>query len=345
MLGVGSARGWQGFGAAEVGRRLGLAGEVVQRLAPVCGVGGPEVVLPSDEGVGQLCGRLGIERVDRDSLLVARPDAGRQPELWWVLNCSYRLLLAQMGQRRRGNPAWAALPDETGSVGRHLFVWAFLAAVPHVRDYHATIGLSDAESWDSLRALGEELALSRRLTGRAGLDATWGLPMVFTGVGVRLGRLAFEREPRRTDGDANDLLRAGESVLNTHVPASGEALSDAACDASFDRAVEVAEQFPEKVVGFACHSWLMDQQLAEYLPASSNIMRFQSRFSRFGERVEADWAPLENVFHRRFDGADVPASLLDELPQRTTLERAVVSHLRRGGHWYNQTGWICTVAR
>ncbi|WP_157997004.1 acyltransferase domain-containing protein [Kribbella rubisoli] len=308
-------------------------------------MGGPEVVLPSDEGVGRLCGRLGIERVDRDSLLDARPDAVRQPELWWVLSCSYRLLLAQMGQRRRGNPAWAALPDETGSVGRHLFVWAFLAVVPHVRDYHATIGLSDDESWDSLLALGEELALSRRLTGRAGLDATWGLPMVFTGVGFRLGRLAFEREPRRTDGDANDFLRAGESALNTHVPASGEPLSEAACDASFGRAAEVVEQFAEKVVGFACHSWLMDTQLAEYLPASSNIMRFQRRFSRFGERVEADWAPLEHVFHRRYDGPRVPASLLDELPQRTTLERAIVSHLRRDGHWYNQTGWIRIVAR
>ncbi|WP_432880558.1 acyltransferase domain-containing protein [Kribbella sp. CA-245084] len=282
---------------------------------------------------------------DRDSLLAARPDAGRQPELWWVLSCSYRLLLAQMGQRRRGDPAWAPLPDDTGSVGRHLFVWAFLAVVPHVRDYHATIGLSDEESWDSLRALGEELALSRRLTGRAGLDATWGLPMVFTGVGFRLGRLAFEREPLHIGGAANDLLRPGESALNTHVPAGGEPLSDEACDTSFRRAVEVVEPFPERVVGFAFHSWLMDTQLAEYLPASSNIMRFQRRFSRFSERVEADWAPLEHVFHRRYDGPVVPPSLLDELPQRTTLERAIVSHLRGGGHWYSQTGWFSVAAR
>ena len=240
---------------------------------------------------------------------------------------SYRLLLARMGQRRRGDPAWAPLPDGTGTVGRHLFVWAFLAVVPHVRDYHATIGLSDDESWDSLRGLGEELALSRRLTGRAGLDATWGLPMVFTGVGFRLGRLAFEREP-------------WDGVLNTHVPAGREPLSEAASDASFDRAVEVVEQFPERVIAFACHSWLMDTQLADYLPASSNIMRFQRRFSGFSDRAEADWAPLEHVFHRRYDGPVVPPSLLDELPQRTTLERAIVTHLKRGGHWYNQTGWI-----
>jgi hypothetical protein len=301
--------GWREFDAVEVGRRLGLAGEVIERLAPVGRVGGPEVVLPADEVVERLGLRLWIERVDLDSLLGARPDAVRDPELWWVLSCSYRLLLAQMGQRRRGNPAWGPLPDVTGALGRHLFVWAFLAVVTHVRDYHATIGLSDTESWDSLRALGEELSLSRRLTGRAGLDATWGLPIVFTGVGFRLGRLAFEREP-------------WAGVLNTHVPAGREPLSVEACDASFSRAADVVEQFPERVEAFACHSWLMDDQLAAYLPASPNIMRFQRRFTRFGERVEADWAPLENVFHRRYDGPHVPASLLDELPQRTTLEPA-----------------------
>ncbi|GAA3140978.1 hypothetical protein JOF29_000494 [Kribbella aluminosa] len=38
-----------------------------------------------------------------------------------------------------------------------LFVSGFLAAIPHVRDYHATIGLTDNEYWDSLSALGEEL--------------------------------------------------------------------------------------------------------------------------------------------------------------------------------------------
>lgn len=163
--------GWRELNASDVGRRLGLADEVVGRLVPVPG---PEVVLPSDEVAERLCVRLGIEDVDRRSTLAARPDQVDDPELWWVLDCSYRLLLAQMGQRRAGNPAWRPLPEATGAVGRHLFVWAFLAAVPHVRDYHATIGLTDEESLGSLAALGEELRSSRQVTGRAGLDASWG---------------------------------------------------------------------------------------------------------------------------------------------------------------------------
>ncbi|WP_460655803.1 acyltransferase domain-containing protein [Kribbella endophytica] len=326
--------------ASDVGRRLGLSGEVVERLAPLSHSDGPVVELLSDEAAERLCARLGIERVDRDSLLTARPDEVVHPELWWVLDRSCRLLLTQMGQRRPGNPAWSPLPDSSGPVGRHLFVWAFLAIVPHVRDYHATIGLSDDESWDSLSALGGELAISRRLTGRPGLDATWGLPLVFTGAGFRLGRLAFERQPRHT-GDG-DFLRPGESALNTHVPSGQDPLTDEACDASFARALELVDQFPEQVVGFACHSWLMDTQLTHYLPATANIVRFQRRFTTFTDRVSADWAPIEHLFHRRFDGPDVPGALLDQLPQRTTLQRAIVTQLRQGGHWYNQTGWVRT---
>lgn len=328
--------GWRELNALDVGRRLGLADEVVGRLVPVSRAGGPEVVLPSDE----VAERLGIEEVDRRSTLAARPDEVDHPELWWVLDCSYRLLLAQMGQRRAGNPAWGPLPEATGAVGRHLFVWAFLAAVPHVRDYHATIGLTDEESIGSLAALGEELRSSRQVTGRAGLDASWGLPLVFSGVGFRLGRLAFERQLPQSGDVEHGFLRAGESALNTHIPGGHGPLTDDACDLSFARAADVAGQFPEQVVGFACHSWLMDTQLLDYLPPTSNIVRFQRRCTQFTDRERADWAPIEYVFHRRYDGPEVPASLLNELPQRTTLQRAIVTHLRNGGHWYNQTGWI-----
>jgi hypothetical protein len=83
----------------------------------------------------------------------------------------------------------------------------------------------------------------------------------------------------------------------------------------------------------------MDTQLAEYLPATSNIIKFQRRFTEFTDRVRADWAPLEHVFHRRFNGPEVTPSLLDNLPRQTTLQRAIVTHLRQGHHWHNQTAW------
>jgi hypothetical protein len=337
---VTTTTGWRALNIADVGRRLSLPSDAIDRLAPVQKRGGPEVALPDDALAEQLLAAMAVDGADREATLTARPDERSHPELWWVLDRSFRLLLAQMGQRRAGNPGWAPLPETCGPIGRHLFVWAFLAVTPHVRDYHSSIGMTDDESRASLCALGGELASGRQLTGRPGLDATWGLPMVFTGVEFALGRLSFDRQPRQPNDTNHSVLRANESSLNTHIPGGHGPLTPAACDASFTRALELSDQFPEPVVGFCCHSWLMDPQLRDYLPASSNIVQFQRRFTHFTDREQADWAPIENVFHRRFDGPEVPPTVLSELPQRTSLQRAIVTHLQRGGHWYDETGWF-----
>ncbi|NEE42841.1 hypothetical protein G3M53_98075, partial [Streptomyces sp. SID7982] len=83
-----------------------------------------------------------------------------------------------------------------------------------------------------------------------------------------------------------------------------------------------------------CHSWLLDRQLADHLPAGSNILAFQRRFTAFGARPVGDDDVLEFVFHTPPGTAD-----LDRLPQTTTLHRALVRHLRTGGHWRTAHGW------
>lgn len=333
-------RRWRTLSISDVSQELGLPAEVIERLAPFRARTGPEVALPDADHADRLLAHLAVEPADRATTIAARPDPDEHPELWWVLDRSYRLLLAQLGQRRRGNPSWSRLPISTGSIGRHLFVWVFLAAIPHVRDYHASIGLTDDESWASLGALGAELASSRLLTDRPGLDSTWGLPMIFSGVSFRLGRLAFDRQPRLLPGTDHPVLHAGESGLNVHIPGDAGPLSAAACDRSFERALGLADQFPERVAGFGCHSWLMDTQLQDYLGAETNIIQFQRRFTAFNDREQADWAPIEHILHRRFTGPGTLPALLAELRPETTLERAIVSHLQSGGHWHNQTGWF-----
>ncbi|MBI3971100.1 MAG: hypothetical protein HY332_07400, partial [Chloroflexi bacterium] len=44
----------------------------------------------------------------------------------------------------------------------------------------------------------------------------------------------------------------------------------------------------------------------------------------------------------RFDfGRTTPAlDRLDALPRRTTLERAIVRHLKAGRHWHGGAGWL-----
>ena len=88
-----------------------------------------------------------------------------------------------------------------------------------------------------------------------------------------------------------------------------------------------------------CHSWLMDGQLAGYLSPDANIVRFQRRF------VVPDGAPAQSadldVLKFVFDRPPTPLrpGELDGLPQRTSLQRALVAHLRSGGHWWTRVGW------
>lgn len=326
--------------ADDVQRQLELPTEMITWLRNVIRpAGSPRPVLPNDNEATELMEQLAVDPLDRASTIAARPAPAAHPALWWVLDRAYHDMLATMGEPPAGM-GWPAIPAATGPVGRHLFVWLCLAVLPAVRRYHADHGVSDKISWATLQSLGSELSKARELAGVSGLGATWGMPRNFGGTSFRLGRLWFDRARPQPDPPDHAVLGPGQSGLNTHVPAGGP-LDPDSCDESFARAQEFFPgRFPEQVAGFGCHSWLMDDQLQSYLPESSNIIRFQRRFTRFIDREQADWAVLENLFRRKYEGSQVPVALLDELPQRTTLQRAIVTHLCKGGHWYNRTGWF-----
>jgi hypothetical protein len=83
----------------------------------------------------------------------------------------------------------------------------------------------------------------------------------------------------------------------------------------------------------ACHSWLLDEQLTKYLPGDTNIIRFQRRFQPAYQLDPHDDDIVRFVFGR--DRAD-----LDQLSRRTTLERAVIDHLKAGRYWNGGSAWL-----
>ncbi|SDR85007.1 hypothetical protein [Microlunatus soli] len=103
-----------------------------------------------------------------------------------------------------------------------------------------------------------------------------------------------------------------------------------------DRALGLSE----RAAAFCCHSWLMDPQLIDLLPADSNIVRFQARFDHFTDSRIDDADPIRHVFRRAVGGAQVSSGFLDQLPQDTSLQRGIVSVLGSGRHWYVRTGWF-----
>lgn len=305
--------------------RIGVAGDDPW-LRQLAELGPADVDLDFD---AEVLRRLGVPDDDAAELIDLAPTLRADDELWWLLRAESHRMTAGMGEYDHP-PGGPHLPAELGAVGRYFYAFVFLAVLPEVRSFHARHGIPDDVSWASLSDLGEKLALHRRAFSTGGLRTQFWLTLHQRGVIYRLGRLQFNQQ--RSDG---------HPVLGTHIPEWGGPMSPKACADSFRQARPFfAAHFP----GFdpthaACSSWLLDPQLADYLPATSNIVAFQQMFRLLDEepepitdgRTAGDRSVLEFVFRS-------PGIPLDELPQRTTLERAAVAHLKAGRHWAQRSG-------
>jgi hypothetical protein len=284
-------------------------------------------VLPDDATARDLLERLAVPAEDVPVILAARPD---NDVLAWIVDREHHLLVNTMGERTYS--WWPAIHEGATRAIQLVHVWAFLATVPEVRAYHATRGIDDVVSWATLADLGQNLYENHLLNDDTGLDVPWWLTLHFRGAIYQLGRLQFERRPLRGNIPRT---AADDSGLGVHIPETGPMTPDA-CDASIEWAREFfPKHFPEEApVVATCTSWLLDPQLADYLPADSNIVRFQRRFTLRPEKTQPD-----NVSICRFVFHD-PKPDLDAVPQDTTLERAIVAHIKAGGTWQLASGWF-----
>jgi hypothetical protein len=198
----------------------------------------------------------------------------------------------------------------------------------------------------TLADLGRQLALYRRMRGRGGLDTQWWLVRHWRGALFELGRLQFGPYRIAAGNDSSEVwyeddvaarmgsgFRRGDLAIAVHVPETGP-LDPVACDSSFIWARNFfREHWPEHEFRIAtCISWLLDDQLREYLTEDSNLVRFGKRFRLVPGCVDDDVEVFKFVFKVGAPTTDVP--------QTTSLERAIVEHLRAGRHWRVRTGWV-----
>lgn len=261
---------------------------------------------------------LGFHDDDAVEMVAQATAVRRRPrELAVVARCA-SLLAEGVGALRPGSAPdpWEDLPE-----GREdLALLALLASVPQVRAEHARRRVPDVVSWGSLADLGQQVHVNRLTHGHFGLDTYGWMRTAWSGGLMWLGRL--QHVPKATTSGW---------VLDVHIPRTGP-LAPAEVDSSFAAAVPFFRRhFPEyPPTAFSCTSWLLDPALAELLPGS-NLARFQQRWTLAGTGYQADESVLYFAFNRRVD-PDQPIDL-DDLRPATTLQRAVVEHLRSGEHW------------
>ncbi|MFG3702647.1 acyltransferase domain-containing protein [Micromonospora sp. NPDC047620] len=300
----------------------------VQTGAPVC--------LPTPAETDDLLARLGVAGLDRSEIIAAPPSLNEHPALWWLLDRCHNLLVERMGTCGPLTP-WPVLPRELGPVGRYLYVWAFVSTVADVRRYHLQRGIQEDLSWRILSNLGVQMANHRAICGEGGLHTQDWLTFHFRGAVYSLGGLHFERQRIWFDAEPQagaSVPRRGGYALGLHVPA-GTLSPNMVEDALRTARGFFARHFPDEDYRFAtCVSWLLDEQLQEYLSPDSNILRFQRRFHLIPASGGNDNVTMVEFIFKR------PMSDLDGLPCVTTLQRAVVHHIRVGRTWTFRTGWF-----
>jgi hypothetical protein len=126
-------------------------------------------------------------------------------------------------------------------------------------------------------------------------------------------------------GEWEQRLARGDTVLDMHIPAAEPMAYDACGESMRAAPAFFRTYFPETPFkAFSCTSWLLDSQLPDLLPPSSNLVRFMQElylWPRLGDGMQ--------TFERVFGG--MPEDLT-KASRDTTLRRAILDHAAAGGH-------------
>ena len=250
---------------------------------------------------------------------------GARPEVVARAHDVVRRIWMHIGELDAGDSAVSEVNDPDEPEHGLIAMMALVAVADDVHQEYLRRGVSTEVAWKSLSDLGQQVHIHRVVHGRFGLSSQSWCAANFTARLLWLGRLQFALEK-----DLDHATGGRDThVLGVHIPESGPLLPDA-IDESLCLARTIGlpvfrDHAPRMVT---LHSWLLDPGVIAGLSPSSNMSLFARRFELFGEPQDAFQDALFFGFHIESRHRDIQ---LDSLPQRTSLERAIVNRLRGDG--------------
>ena len=119
-----------------------------------------------------------------------------------------------------------------------------------------------------------------------------------------------------------------------HIPAA-DAFTPELCIKSFKETKEIIKKcYPEKdIKAFFCLSWLLEKRIKGILGKETNITKFAAMFKGFPVKSEGKGV-YGFLFH-------VPSDTPNEnLPENTSMQRAVKDYILNSGYIYEKAGII-----
>lgn len=207
------------------------------------------------------------------------------------------------------------------------------------RQRYQVLGIDDTVFLDTMKCLPRFLYETKELYGRWVYDRgfwTWRQTGCLL---FRLGTLEFEYRKLESVEPIPDGLQIGDPVISVHIPSNAHLKRDQ-LDSSYSQARKFfsssmispwSEGRPKAIL---CDSWLLSPTLDLLLPETSGIRIFSSDYRRYHEQTDS------NSFYRWLYQLPSPVPY-HELPEKTSLQKALKQHLLSGGHMGMAWGRLC----
>ena len=200
----------------------------------------------------------------------------------------------------------------------------YLFLMRHLEDKYEKLGYDKDIYYHSILDMKWKMFECRECDGIwgsnvGGWDVSFYIPTLFG-----IGRLEFEIEKMGVDCEVGGRkISKDDTVVNIHIPSAGPLLPELCLDAFKGAHKFFADKFKDGITVFHVESWLVYPGHREFLPETSNILKFMDFFkivSSYEEEPNASWRIFGHHCGKPFS----------ELPTDTGLRRAYVGRLLRG---------------
>jgi hypothetical protein len=281
---------------------------------------------------------VGAPEADIDALIATRPLIAGDPDL-----VELTAQLVELLRQTQGDPSvfiyFPELPEAFGALQRQYWLYVYLTALPVALEYHRRRGIPEEQSRAILEDIGRNVKVARKRYGAIGIAAPWWCSLHIRGMIYQLGRLQFERivlgeTIGKAMQDAGLDVGPGSPCLSLHIPDFMGGFPPAAIDDSIARAHAFFKRyFPDQPTNLGvCFSWLLDERLPAYLPAGSNIVAFNRRFTITSQGERDNSAASTFIW-----GTESPPAPRPDQP--TSLEQGIFRLIDQGGAWGSGSGW------
>lgn len=212
-----------------------------------------------------------------------------------------------------------SLGEDPGGMKR---LCCMLRCALKARDEYDRLGISEEIYVDTMAAFSRFVREHMESYGTYGFDRGFWTTRQVSCKLFRIGQLEYEL----TTHD-------GEMVVSLHIPTDVDLRPEVLRPSLKEGLAEFYRLFPayrgKKVY---CHSWLLSPLLKDFLPETSNILRFQQLFD-----IVPDQVPGKDVLLWVFKNPKLPKA---DYPENTSLQRKLKQFFLDGGQFVEGLGYL-----